>query len=245
MKTVKKSLWALIAVIFWIAVWSFAAAIICNRFFLPSPWQTIIALLELICTSEFYKVIMFTLLRVITGLTVGIILGASLGILCYRFPIITSFVSLPMAVIKATPVASFIILLWVLLHGDSLAVLVAIMMVLPIVWQNTLDGFSSLDKQLLEVCYVYSLSFREKFKVLYFPMIYKFLYPAIITSVGLAFKAEIATEIIAYTKNSIGQNINDAKTALLTPTVFAWTFVIIVFSILLETGTRHLLRRHR
>ena len=62
---------------------------------------------------------------------------------------------------------------------------------------------------------------------------------------GLAWKAEIAAEIIAYTKKSIGQGINDAKYNMDTPTVFAWTLLIILFSILLELGTKKLLRRFK
>ena len=47
-------------------------------------------------------------------------------------------------------------------------------------------------------------------------------------------EAEIAAEIIAYTKHSIGQGINDAKYGMDTPTVFAWTLIIIIFSVILE-----------
>ncbi len=243
MKKIPRFVWIILSISLWVIVWALASFLIGNRFFLPSPLQTIIALYELVITAEFYKVVMLSLLRVLIGLLLGVLLGVALGVLCYRFPLITNFISLPMSVIKATPVASVILVLWVLLHGNSLAILVAVMMILPIIWQNTKDGFSSLDVQLIEVCTVYGLSFKDRFRVLYLPVIHRFIYPAVITSVGLAWKAEIATEIIAYTKNSIGQNINDAKTALLTPTVFAWTLVIILFSILLEIIARRLLRR--
>ena len=239
----KKLIFSVLSVLFWIGVWFLASFLVGNRFFLPSPIHTVIALFELLGTYEFYKVVFFTLLRVICGLLLGVSLGVSLGILSQKFPTVYSFASLPMSCIKATPVASFIILLWVLLSGDTLAVLVSTLMVTPIVWQNTCDGFSSVSGELLEVANLYKFSFFDKLKVLYLPMIYKFIYPSIITSVGLAWKAEIATEIIAYTRNSIGQNINDAKTALLTPTVFAWTLVIVIMSILLEFLASRLFRR--
>ena len=70
-----------------------------------------------------------------------------------------------------------------------------------------------------------------------------FLAPAVVTAVGLAWKAEIAAEIIAYTKKSIGQGINDAKYSMDTATVFAWTVVIIIFSLCLEIITKKILRR--
>jgi NitT/TauT family transport system permease protein len=138
-----------------------------------------------------------------------------------------------------------IIILWIMMDGSSLAVFVALLMVMPIIWQNTMDAYSSIDINLLEITEVFEFSEKKKFKILILPTLKKFLYPAIITSAGLAWKAEIAAEIIAYTKKSIGQGINDAKYNMDTPTVFAWTLLIILFSILLELGTKKLLRRFK
>jgi NitT/TauT family transport system permease protein len=87
------------------------------------------------------------------------------------------------------------------------------------------------------------LDTKYRFYVLYFPNLKKYLIPSVITSVGLAWKSEIAAEIIAYTRNSIGQLINDGKYNLDTPVVFAWTFIVIFFSILFESLIKSLLRR--
>ena len=100
-----------------------------------------------------------------------------------------------------------------------------------------------LDKGLVEVGEVFEFSPKYRFKVLYLPSLKKYLVPSVITSVGLAWKSEVAAEIIAYTTNSIGQLINDAKYFDAYPTVFAWTFIIILFSVLFEMLTKHLFRR--
>ena len=245
MTKTKKTLFTILSIILWIGIWWICSLLISNRFFLPSPLHTAEALFELLGSATFYKVVLLTLFRVLLSIVIGAVSGIALGILCHRFSWLFQFISLPISVIKATPVASFIILLWILLRGDSLAILVSVLMVLPIVFQNTIDGFSSVSVELIEVANLYNFTFKERLKVLYLPVIYRFIYPALITSVGLAWKAEIATEIIAYTRNSIGQNINDAKTALLTPTVFAWTLIIVTMSILLEYLARRLLGRQK
>ena len=115
-------------------------------------------------------------------------------------------------------------------------------MVLPIIWQNVLDGYKSIDPQLKEVSVIYKFGKFKTFKLLTFPAIKKYLVPAIITSCGLCWKAEIAAEIIAYTDKSIGQSIRDAQIDD-RPTVFAWTIIIITLSIVLEFATKKLLRR--
>ena len=70
-----------------------------------------------------------------------------------------------------------------------------------------------------------------------------YFFPAVITSIGLAWKAEIATEIIAYTRHSIGQYIYDARYHLLTDEVFAWVIIIVLFSICLEIITKKIVGR--
>lgn len=223
-------------------MWYIAAFLVDSVLLLPAPHDALFALFELISTLEFYKVVFSTLLRVALGLFFGIAAGVILAFLSYKFVILKNVLSPAVSVIRATPVASFIVLLWVLLDGNTLTVLVAFLMVMPIIWQNTLDGFSSVPTELIEVADVFEFSFKRRFKVLILPVISSYIFPAIITSVGLAWKSEIAAEIIAYTKNSIGMHINDAKTFLMTPTVFAWTAVITIMSILLEIVIRKLLR---
>ena len=236
---------ALIAA-FWIIVWYIAAFLVDSILLLPTPHDTLLALLDLICTLEFYKVVLATLLRVALSLFFGISTGVILALLSFRFPILKKVLYPAISAIRAMPVASFIVLLWVLLDGDALTVLVAFLMVMPIIWQNTLDGFSSIPIELIEVADVFEFSFKRRFKVLILPVISSYIFPAIITSVGLAWKSEIAAEIIAYTENSIGMHVNDAKFyPEMTPIVFAWTAVIIAMSVLLEIVIRKLLRRFK
>ena len=51
---------------------------------------------------------------------------------------------------------------------------------------------------------------------------------------GLAWKAGIAAEVLANTRNSIGGQIYGAKIYLETADLFAWTAVVVVMSVLLE-----------
>ncbi len=239
----KKFALCLSVFIFWIGIWAIFALIVDNSYFLPSPIDTLRSLIGMMGSLYFYKVILFSLIRVLAGLTVGLLSGILLGALCHLFPIVKSFISPVITVIKAMPVATFIIILWITMWGSALTIFIGIIMVLPIIFQNTLEGFDSIDKGLSEVSQIYELSFSKKIRLLIFPTLFSYVYPALITSVGLAFKAQIAAEIIAYTKNSIGQYIFDAKYNLNTPEVFAWAVVIVIFSIALELLTKLLGRR--
>ena len=233
----------ILPVLFWILVWEIASLLVNHSYFLPSVSDTLIALFKVVSSAYFFKTVAFTFLRVIIGLILGILAGILLAFLSNRFSFIEALMTPLITVIKSTPVATLIIILWVMLGGELLAVFIAFLMVMPIIWQNLMDAFGSIDKNLNEVCEVFEFSFSKKMRYLIFPALLKYLIPAIITATGLAWKSEIAAEIIAYTKNSIGQYINDAKYFFDTATVFAWTLIIIVMSIILEKATKYFLRR--
>ena len=226
-------------------LWWLGASVVDNSFLFPNVDETILALVNLVAKPSFYLVVLLTTIRVMLGFLIGCVFGFVLAIICNKFSIVEALVAPIITIIKATPVASFIVLLWVMLSGDALSIFIGFLMVMPIIWQNTMDAYSSIDKHLLEVTEIFEFSAKKRFKILILPTLKKLLYPAIITSAGLAWKAEIAAEIIAYTKKSIGQGINDAKYNMDTPTVFAWTLLIILFSILLEFATKKLLRRFK
>ena len=231
----KKILLGFAVILFWIGLWYIFAFIVDNDFLLPSPHASIAALIDLMGSKSFYKVVSYTLMRVVFGVILGVISGTVLAVISYRFAIVRKFFSPLVSIIKATPVVTFITLLWISMSGNSLAIFIAFLMVLPIVWQNLINGYDAIPIELSELCDVFEFSKIKRFKILFFP--------AVITSIGLAWKAEIATEIIAYTKHSIGQYIYDARYHLLTEKVFAWVIVIVVFSITLEVLTKKILRR--
>ncbi len=242
---VKKILYFIIPIIFWVGIWQLISIIVNNSYFLPSVTETLSSLFDLFASKSFYKAVISSLVSVLIGLVSGTILGIILAVSSYKSKILRSIVAPLISIIKSTPVATFIVILWVMLDGRLLPIIIAVMMVMPIIWHNIIDGFSSISTELSEVCFSYEIPINKKIRLLIFPALLKFFIPAIITASGLAWKAEIAAEIIGYTKHSIGQYINDAKTAFETSEVFAWTIIIIALSIMLEQAMKMLMRRFK
>ena len=242
-KRLKKLIYSVLSVIIIFCLWHLFSVLQDNNYLLPDIKSTFSALFSIVSSRDFFITVLYTLSRVVIGLSLGVVLGVALAVVSHTSEAVRSLLSPIISIIKSTPVASFIVILWIKLSGNELAIFIALLMVLPIIWQNVLDGYDSLDKGLSEVCLVYSFSFKKKFRLLILPALLKYFIPGLITATGLAWKAEIAAEIIAYTGNSIGQKINDAKYYLDSPTVFAWTLIVITLSILLEIGTKALIGR--
>ena len=232
----------LLAFIICLVIWQLLSMAVNDSYFLPDVLETFSALAKLVTKGEFYLQILTSFMRVGVGLILGIAAGVVLATLCHVVPSLSSFVSPVVSAMKATPIATVILILWFTFTDASLAVFVVFLMVTPVIWQNVYDGYSSISNELREVCYAYEFSFFKRIQILVLPAILKYFIPALITSIGLAWKAEIAAEIMTY--SNIGRSIQDFKTLSYdSASVFAWALVIITLSMVLEKITKLILGR--
>lgn len=245
MSNIKKALYIIVPIVFWITVWELLYLFIDLDFVFPSFFETVICFFKNLVTLSFWKTILYSFLRITVGFAIGVVLGCFLSAVAYKSRLIRNTVSPAISVIKATPVASFILVLWVLIGSSSVPVAIAVLMVLPVIWQNLTDGYNAVDKSLTEVCDVFEVTGFRRFKILTAPTLFRFFVPAVFTASGLAWKAGIAAEIIAYTKNSIGKEISDAKNFFDGAELFSWTITVIILSLLIEKLISLIVRRFK
>lgn len=225
------------------AIWEISAIAINESIILPTVEETILSLFKTVTGKSFLRIVAIAFLRVAAGIISGVLLGIILATLCHYFTLADTLITPIISIMKATPVACMIILLWISMSYTEIAVFVVVLMVMPIIWQNILDGYRSINKELDEVATVYNFSIAKRIKLLIIPSLFNYLKPALVTSIGLAWKAEIAAEIVTY--NNIGQLIYYYKNSppIETAPIFAWTIIIVTFSILLERLTKMLMGR--
>lgn len=231
-------------------VWKLLALHVDISFVIPHPIPTFKKLFALLISSEsinpnlhFWNIVGASLLRIFLGLCAGILVGLLLAFLAIRFPFLQGGIQAYVGIIKATPVASFILILWCMTNREFVPVAIATLMVCPIIYQNLFSGYFDLEKEKRELLDVFKVPFLTKLKIFILPELLKYLFPAIISATGLAWKSGIAAEIIAYTKNSIGREISNAKNILEGELLFAFTIVVILISLVFEYGLKFLERR--
>ena len=230
----QKALYGFLAILFWLTVWECLALAINLPIIFPTVSEVFVSLGRLIITFSFCKTLFFSFFRITIGFSVGVILGILLALVCQNSKVAKHLFSPIMTVIRATPVASFIMVMWLIIGSDFVPSTITALMVLPVIWQNLTNAFSAIDKNLDEVCYAFEISGVKRLRILVFPTLLQFLVPGIITSAGLAWKSGIAAEIISYTSGSIGKEIFNAKNYLESAEMLAWTLVVIMLSLLFE-----------
>ena len=228
---------------FWIAVWQVAAMAVDLELILPTPITCVKKLIELIPTKELWIAVGGTLFRIFKGYLIGCVLGILLGALAYFVPVVGEFVKPVMTVVKATPVSSFILLAILWMSRTAVPVLIGGLMVAPIVFGNVLTGLGEHSKKLREVAFVYGLSPMECAKKLFVPAVIPYISAACLTSLGLAWKAGVAAEVLVVTKDSIGMWLYYSNLYFDTAQMFAWTLVVILLSFTLEKAVGAILKK--
>ena len=135
-----------------------------------------------------------------------------------------------MLFLKAVPVASFVILALIWAGSRNLSVVIAFLVVLPVIYVNTLAGLQSTDRKLLEMAVVFRMPVWRKIRFIYLPALVPYLVSGCRIALGMSWKSGVAAEVIGLPNGSIGDALYRAKITLSTGELFAWTFVIILLS---------------
>ena len=225
---IKVKIWA---VLLWLIIWEAAARFIGQEILLVSPVAVLSRFFQLAVSEEFLKAVFFSFIRIIGGFFCALIAGTLLAWAGSFFPWIKEMAAPVMAVVKATPVASFIILILLWVPSQNLSFVISFLIVLPVIYTNILCGIENTDKELLEMAKVFRVSGVRCFRYIYLPEIIPYFRSSCSVALGLCWKAGVAAEVIGIPSGSIGEKLYEAKIYLQTPDLFAWTLTIILISI--------------
>ena len=232
-----------LAALFWLALWQVLYLAVQQEILIVSPVRAFERLLELAGEAEFWITAFSSMLRIVSGFLLGVTAGTLLAALTSVSRLLYDVFHPMISIVKATPVASFILLALVWIPSPGVPVFTSFLMVFPIVFGNVLSGMQSTDHNLIEMGNMYRLSPLSMFRQIYFPSVVPYLSAACTAGLGLAWKAGVAAEVLANTRLSLGGKIYASKIYFETPDLFAWTAVVIVMSVALEKLVLLLMRR--
>ena len=230
------------AVFFWITIWQFASMYLGQEILLASPVSVVRKLSELSFTGNFWQSVGFSFVRIVTGFLLAMFLGIFLAVLAYWSKTVEILIAPVIAVVKSTPVASFIILCLIWIPSRNLSVFISFLMVLPVIYTNILEGIRQTDSKILEMAKVFQVNPGRKIRYIYVSQVLPYFLSACRLSLGMCWKAGVAAEIIGMPKGSVGQMLYMSKIYLDTDDLLAWTVIIVVLSVIFEKLVVHALK---
>ena len=198
--------------------------------FLVSPVQALRTLVQLLPRADFWQRVGFSSGRILLGFVLGAVVSVVLAVCAARWSAADALLAPVMQLVKATPVASFIILALVWVRGSALSVLISFLMVLPVLYGAVRTGIAGADVQLLEMAAVFRLPPGRRLRSIWLPAVLPAFRQGCSVALGICWKSGVAAEVIGLPNGSIGDALYRAKITLSTGELFAWTFVIILLS---------------
>ena len=224
-----------IFIFIWLLIWELADRMIDNPILLSGPLETLRRLFSLIPEESFRLSVFMSLSRIMAGFFLSAVLAVILGFISYFLPLIREFLSPFISLMKAIPVASFVILALICLHGSmDLSLVVTFIVTFPLIWDSVISGLSSSDQKLLELSEVFHMNMPSRLRYIYVPAVLPYLSSSLSSVMGMAWKSGVAAELIGQPKDTIGFYLYQSKVFLDTTGVLAWTFTVILLSYVCE-----------
>ena len=231
-----KKLWQGVSAAFAVLLWQLLAMKIGTEMLLASPVDVVKRLLTIWREPDFWRTVFFSFGRISAGFLLAFAFGILLGLLAGRLKFLEYFLFPYVTVIKTVPIASFIILCLLWMNFHQLTILIAFLIAFPVVYTNVLQGIRSTDVKMREMAKLYRVPWQWQLLYIYLPSVKPCLLSACSISVGMAWKAGIAAEVIGLVDGSIGEMLYQAKVYFQNADLLCWTLVIILLSVLSEKG---------
>lgn len=222
------------------SLWELAAS---HTPLLPRPEAVFLRLTKLFATGETYAVLLRSVAPIYGGFLIAVVLGTALATVAFFVPFWRETIGVAVSFFRTIPVAGLTILLVIFASSRILPWIVVVGMLFPIFYEASLGGFAAADPRELEMARLYHFHPRAIFLHIRVPRLLDYLAVAAKTSMGIAWKAAVAAEVIAMTRRGFGEELYYAKLTLDTEELFAWIFALVLFAKLSEIIVAHAIRR--
>ena len=224
----------IIGLVLFILVWYIAAAAVGISILLPTPIETLKEFFLLFGSSKFYLAIGSTLLRTIVGFLIAFILAAIFAFFSSRSRFVKNLFYPFSVILRVLPTISVILLVMIWFRSSVAPYVITFLIIFPILYKTILDAIEGVDSKLLEMAESYRFSAKKKLYYIYIPQMMPSLLTGASITLSFSVKLTIAAEVLCYTKDCIGKNLQEASAYIETASLLAWTLVAVILGFLLE-----------
>ena len=189
----------LISVIVIILIWTIVTSLdLVSSYILPSPFKVLDSLLKMIQTGEIFEDIYISYIRVLQGFSIATLAAFVLAMVRIILPKCNDYYENIIQFLKNVPPLSLISLL-ILWFGIGEATKIGIIVLTAFfpIYLNTVKGFTSCDKKLLEVGEIYGYSKINSFFKITLPYAMSDILVGMRIGLGYSWRAIISAEMIA------------------------------------------------
>ena len=172
-KKILNVIYKVLAVMLALILWEIAALKIDSPIILVTPVQVLGRLFTIWHEPDFAGTVWFTMYHIVVGFLAGLLCGIVCAVLAHICKPVEYILWPWMVTIKAVPVASFVVICLIWFTAKNLSVFIAFLIVVPVIYQNTLTGLRSTDKGIREMAGVFHIPWIRRIRYIMMPQIYQ------------------------------------------------------------------------
>ena len=222
--------------------WLILSVSVNNEFAVPRIDKTTNALFDLLSDGRTY-LILGTILKIILAISISFLTSLILVILSTLSRKFKAFISPIITLLKTVPVVVVILLFLFLFSRNSTPIYVALLVIMPIMYEALLNGINNIDESIINETKMISKTNMFILRKVYIPLTKPYIMLSILQSVGLGLKAMVMAELIAQAKNSIGYEMGEYRSFLDMEYIFAWGLLMIAIVIVSEIFIRKIKKK--
>lgn len=224
----------LLGIVIIIAGWQ-ALATASHPLIVASPLSTLKAFFGMLSNGELGRSLLVTLQRQLIGLALGVLTGTCLGVFGGIKASLDSMIMPAINAILATPSVIFVVIAMVWFgQGSTQVIFVTALLVMPIMYLNSVKGIHSIDHNLLQMVKVYRVPWKIRMLKLYLPGLLNGFIAGFSLSAASSLRITIMAELLG-AQNGIGNAIFITRGYLETDKLFAWTLTLIMLVAIMES----------
>lgn len=234
---------AVASLLLFAALWQWGAEIV-GPLALPTPKATVMQLWEMLHHHTPWVDIGITARRALVGFLLSLLAGSVLGIIA-GLSLTTSMLSRPIITLLmgVPPIAWLILaLLWFGMN-DGTPIFTVFIACFPLIFLGAMQGARTLDGHLEEMARVFRVPWGMRWRDLYLPHIFSYLFPAWTAALGMSWKVVVMAELLA-TDDGIGAALAVARSHLDSASSMAWVVALLVALLAVEYLLLEPLKRH-
>ncbi len=217
-----------------LVLWQALASLGGTGFLLPAPARVLSRFFDLFTQPAAWMTVLTSAGRIIPSILLAIGLAIFFAWLASRLRPLRFILAPLILVMKAVPIVSFILIALFFMGETFLTIFICSLIVFPLVYSQLLSAFLNVDPGLLEMGRVFSLSRRESIRYIVIPGCLEPFLAAVSVAVGMAWKAGVAAEVLAFARGTMGRHMHEAKLYLDMEKLLAWTLALVLVAFLSE-----------
>jgi len=210
---------------------------------MPSPARTLDALWEILADGSLVTELAITLGRATVATLVALVVGIVIGWAATVSSFADGLLAPLRAILQGLPPIVLIVCLVLWMGSDpTITIVVCATVMVPLIAAATTSALRSVDPHLLELATGLQLSRPRRFAFVISPSVL----PPIVAATGAVASGSVRVAVMAEllsAPDGVGASIQQTRTLLQTPELFAWTLAIIACALVVDVAIRVVVKR--